>query len=229
MPQASFIRSNTAESAVPLLPELRLHLAREITPVWEATETAAAGECPPPYWAFAWAGGVALARHLLDHPHLVAGRRVVDFAAGSGVVAIAAARAGAASVLALEIDSLAAAVIPLNATLNGVTVAVSCQDVVGQPLSHCDVLCAGDVCYERPMAERLFPWLQAESRRGLLVLMGDPGRNYLPSHGLERLGFYRVPTSLELESREQRDTTVWRVLAAAAEGDGAQDGTRTGA
>jgi predicted nicotinamide N-methyase len=211
----SFIRANTAAAPPALVPELRLHLATEITPLWQATEAALnAINLPPPYWAFPWAGGQALARQILDQPALVAGRRVLDFAAGSGIVALAAARAGAAHVQAVEIDAVAAAAIALNAGLNGLAVQVVCEDLVGRPLPDVDVVLAGDVCYERPMAERVFAWLRALSGAGKTVLMGDPGRNYLPTSGLEAVARHLVPTSRELEDREQRDTTIWRVLPA---------------
>lgn len=211
----SFIRANTAIAQPSLVPEVRLHMATEVTPLWEATEaTLALINLPPPYWAFAWPGGQAVARLVLDHPELVAGRRVLDFAAGSGLVAIAAARAGAAAVTALEIDALALAVIRLNAELNGVAVEALGEDLVGRALPAFDVVLAGDVCYERPMADRVTPWLRALAAAGKTVIMGDPGRAYVPDSGLEALGRYAVPTSLELEDRVVRETTVWRVLAA---------------
>ena len=208
-----FIRRNTAITATPLVPEIRLHLATEITPIWQATEeTLERSGLPPPYWAFAWAGGQALARYLLDHPGSVAGRSVLDFGAGSGLVAIAAAKAGAASVLAAEIDHFAAAAIATNAALNGVNIAVTTADVLVTANFGGDLVTAGDVCYERPMAERVTAWLRDLARRGGLVLLGDPGRAYLPSHGLHERARYLVPTSRELEDRESRDGVVWEVL-----------------
>lgn len=208
---ADFIRRETAIASPPLIPELRLHLATEITPIWRATEAELAREgVDPPYWAFAWPGGQALARHLLDTPGLVAGKRVLDFAAGSGLTAIAAARAGG-RVEANDIDPVAAAAIDLNAALNHVVLDVSTDDLVG---SDCrwDIVLAGDICYEQPMAAHVFPWLQRCAADGALVLMGDPGRAYLPDDGLERVALYEVPTSLELEDRTLRPTTIWRIL-----------------
>jgi len=208
-----FVRRNTTITASPLVPEIGLHRATEITPIWQATEEVLARSAlPPPFWAFAWAGGQALARYLLDHPEVVAGRSVLDFGAGSGLVAIAAARAGAACVLAAEIDHFAAAAIAANAALNGVTIAVTTANALDTADPGCEVVTAGDVCYERPMAERVTAWLRDLARRGGLVLLGDPGRAYLPSHGLHERARYLVPTSRELEDRESRDGVVWEVL-----------------
>jgi predicted nicotinamide N-methyase len=212
---ALFVRSNTAVASPPLVPEIRLYLATEITPIWQATEeTLARSGLPPPYWAFAWAGGQALARFLLDHPERVAGRSVLDFGAGSGLVAIAAAKAGAASVLAAEIDHFAAAAIAANAALNHVAIAVTTTDVLDAVGPRWEVVTAGDVCYERPMADRVTGWLRGLAARGALVLLGDPGRAYLPSEGLVELARYLVPTSRELEDRDTRDAIVWQVLSA---------------
>ncbi|QQP90183.1 methyltransferase [Skermanella sp. TT6] len=209
----AFVRANTELAAPPLLPEILLHLATQVTPLWEATEASlAACNLPPPYWAFAWPGGRAVARHVLDDPGLVAGRRVLDFASGSGMAAIAAAKTGAARVAAVEIDDFAVAAIGLNAAANGVTLDVLRDDIVGRPLPGIDVILAGDVCYERPMAERVIAWLRDLARGGTLVILGDPGRAYLPKSGLEALARFAVPTSLDLEDREVRDTTVWRLL-----------------
>ncbi len=211
---ADFIRANTAVASPPLLPEIRLHLASEITPLWQATEDSLAqGHVPPPFWAFAWAGGQALARYVLDKPQAVAGRAVLDFAAGSGVVAIAAAIAGAARVAAAEIDPFAAAAIGLNAALNGVTIDIAAADLLdAEPPAH-SVILAGDVCYERPMAERTIAWLRRCAARGSLVLIGDPGRAYLPRSGLAEQARYRVPVSREIEDRDIRDGVVYQLLA----------------
>ena len=209
----AFIRRETVVAAPPLVPEIRLHLATEITPIWQATETTLAHEgLPPPYWAFAWPGGQALARTILDDPAIVAGKCVLDFAAGSGLVAIAAAKAGAGSVTAAEIDKFAASAIALNAALNGVTVPVTLDDVV-DTTGPWDLVLAGDVCYERPMAERVTAWLRTLVRQGTEVLMGDPGRSYLPPSGLQLVTRHRVPTSLELEDRTERETAIWRLLS----------------
>lgn len=208
-----FIRTHTAVDSPPGCPELRLYLASEITPLWLATEsTLKAVNLPPPFWAFCWVGGQAVARHILDHPDIVRGRRVLDFAAGGGVAAIAAARAGAALVEAVDVDPFAAAAARLNAALNDAAVTVLCEDLVDGPRCDWDVVVAGDICYERPMAERVFAWLRRLAAGGAFVLMGDPGRNYLPSGGLERLASYEVPTSRELEDRDMREAVVYRVL-----------------
>jgi len=212
---AIFIRRNTAIAAPPLVPEIRLHLATEITPIWQATEeTLARAGVPPPFWAFAWTGGQALARFLLDHPEEVAGRAVLDFGAGSGLVAIAAAKAGAARVLAAEIDHFGVAAITANAELNGVSVAVTNADLLDTLDASWEVVTAGDVCYEKPMADRVTPWLAALGSRGNLVLLGDPGRAYLPRTGMIERARYIVATSRELEDRETREAIVWQVLAA---------------
>ena len=199
-------------TAPPLVPEIRLHLATEITPIWQATEESLARSAlPPPFWAFAWAGGQALARYILDHPEQIAGRAVLDFGAGSGLVAIAAAKAGAASVLAAEIDHFAAAAIAANAALNDVAIVVTTADVIDADDPRWEVVTAGDVCYERPMADRVTAWLRAVARRGKLVLLGDPGRAYLPAEGLCERARYLVPTSRELEDQETRLGVVWEV------------------
>jgi predicted nicotinamide N-methyase len=212
--QTVFIRANTAIITPPLVPEIRLHLATEITPIWQASEDSLArGNVPPPFWAFPWAGGQALARHVLDHRDSVAGKRVLDFGAGSGLVAIAAARAGAARVSAAEIDDFAAAAIALNAALNGVTIDVETSDLIGTLGLPCDVVLVGDMCYEQPLADRLTTWLRLLAGDGVTVLLGDPGRSYVPTTGLVALARYTVPTSRELEDRESREGVVWRVEA----------------
>jgi len=211
---AVFIHRNTTIAAPPLVPEIRLHLATEITPIWQATEESLArGAVPPPFWAFAWAGGQALARYLLDHSDEVAGRFVLDFAAGSGLVALAAAKAGAAGVLASDIDPFAAAAIAANAALNGVNIRVTSADLIGTADRRWKIITAGDVCYEQPMADQVTAWLRSLTRSGCLVLLGDPGRAYLPVHGLHERARYVVATSRELEDRESRDGIVWEVMA----------------
>jgi predicted nicotinamide N-methyase len=212
-----FVRRQTILLAPPLTPEIRLHLATEITPIWKATEESLAqGNIPPPYWAFAWPGGQALTRYLLDHPEWVKGRRVLDFAAGSGLTAIGVAKAGAASVEAAEIDAFAVAAIALNAATNDVTVRIIMDDVIGQGIDaeagRWDVILAGDVCYEKPMAERVIAWFRQLAARGVTVLMGDPGRAYLPGNGLVEVARYMVPTTLELEDRTERETIIWRLM-----------------
>ncbi len=207
----AFIQTHTALSSAPLVPEIALHLATEITPIWQASETwLQQKNIEPPFWAFAWPGGQALARHALDHPAPVRGRRVLDFAAGCGVAAIACAMAGAALVEAAEIDPLATAATLLNARANGVAVQAQTGDVVGQ---HCrwDLILCGDVCYEAPMTRHILPWLR-QMAASCEVWVADPGRAYLPQDGLMPLGEYAVPTSLELEDRALRPTRLYRLL-----------------
>ena len=210
----AFIVGNTLLTTPPLIPELRLHLATEITPLWQATEsTLDAIGLPPPYWAFAWVGGQAVARHILDHPELVRGRRVLDFAAGCGLIALAAARAGATAVTAVDIDPFALAAIRLNAAANGLAVTTSREDVLAGPPVGVDVILAGDVCYERPMAEAVIAWLRRAAAAGCLVIIGDPGRTYLPRTGLTALARHLIPTLSDVEDTEAKSTTVWRVEA----------------
>lgn len=212
---AAFVRANTRLLPVPHAPELVLHLADEALELWQKTEDdLGAIGLPPPFWAFAWAGGQALARHLLDHPALVAGLDVLDFGAGSGLAGIAAARAGAGIVTATDIDRFAIAAIGLNAAANGVTVRATDADVIGRD-DGWDVVLAGDVCYERPMADRVTDWLAALAARGALVLLGDPGRTYLPKDRLVKLAEYMVPTTKALEDHTVRRTAVWTFSAPA--------------
>jgi predicted nicotinamide N-methyase len=204
-----FVRSVTAPGCPPLVPEIRLLLAGEVVPLWKKTEEALEREgVPPPYWAFAWAGGQALARYVLDHG--LQAQAALDFGAGSGLVAIAAKKAGAANVLAADIDPFAAAAIAANAGANGVEIEVSSEDVIGR--AGWDAILVGDMCYERPLAERLLAWLSEQAKAGVLVLLGDPGRAYFPKTGVEKLARYSVPTTLELEDREVRETGVYRLL-----------------
>ena len=207
-----FVRTRTAPEPVPLCPELRLHTATALTPLWHATADELARWDASPFWAFPWAGGQALARHLLDHPELARGRAAFDFASGSGLVAIAAARAGAARVVACDHDPFAAAAIRLNAALAGVAVAVREVDALDDPLDGYDLVLAGDVFYERALAERSLRWFRELDRRGARVLCGDPGRNYSPSSGLRALAEYDVPTSLEIEERTVLRARVLEVL-----------------
>ncbi len=207
---AAFVQSHTIQGYPPLVPEIALYLATEITPIWQATEDwLAAHQIEPPFWAFAWPGGQALARHVLDHPASVAQRRVLDFAAGGGIAAIACARAGAAAVDAAEIDPLAFAAIHLNASANGVSVNIEPADVVGAECRWDLILC-GDVCYEAPMTARIMPWLRRMACAAE-VWLADPGRAYLPHNGLEAFASYRVPTTLELEDRVERNVTLYRL------------------
>ncbi len=209
--RAAFVRDNTRILAPPHVPELRLHLADEATALWEKTEEElGAMGLPPPYWAFAWAGGQALARYVLDNPEIVSGRSVLDFAAGSGVVGIAAMRAGAASVVSTEIEGFALAAIAANAALNGVAVTARAEDTTAEPAGRFDVVLCGDVFYEKPMAEKVLAWLDRERAAGATVLVGDPGRSYLPKDRLEAVAEYRVPVTRALEDSEIKVTRVWR-------------------
>ena len=207
----AFIRAHTRLLPVPHAPELSLHVAEEATELWQKTEDELAViGLPPPFWAFAWAGGQALARYLLDHAQIVAGRRVLDFASGSGLVAIAAAKMGAGPVEACDIDGFAAAAISINAAANGVAVLPRCEDLIGRDEGW-EVICAGDVCYEREMAERVIDWLSGLSARGATVLIGDPGRSYLPRGKLEAVATYEVPVTRALEDAEIKRSSVWRI------------------
>ena len=208
--EEEFILRHTAPDAPALVPELTLQLATAITPIWQATEEwLAARNLDPPFWAFAWPGGQALARHVLDHPALAAGKNVLDFAAGCGVAACACARAGAALVEAADIDPRAAAAIRLNAARNDVAVATIATDVVGSACRWDLILC-GDVCYEAPMTAHILPWLRAMARSAE-VWIADPGRAHLPREGLAPIAEYRVPTLLELEDRAERTAVLYRL------------------
>ena len=206
----AFVRAHTTLRRTPLLPEVALWLADEVVPLWEATEHELGGnDTDPPFWAFAWAGGQAVARYVLDHPAAVAGRTVLDLASGGGVCAVAAALAGAARVEAADIGPFAGAATVLNAESNGVRVAVTGRDLLRDPPPAVDVVLAGDVCYERRMAARMLDWLATAHRQGSRVLLGDPGRAYLPGDGLVRLGVYDVTTLTDLESSAVRRTGVF--------------------
>ncbi len=208
--RTAFIRAETRLLPVPHVPEIRLHLAAEATELWQKTEDELeAVGLPPPFWAFAWAGGQGLARYVLDHPDLVAGRRVLDVASGSGLVAIAAARAGAASVEAADIDAFAEAAIVLNADANAVTVRPRLDDLVGRDEGW-DVVLAGDIFYDRDIAAAMTEWLGSLERRGAKVLVGDPGRSYLPTDRLEEIARYSVPVTRSLEDADVKLTRVWR-------------------
>ena len=208
-----FLRTHTTIGRPPLVPEIALHLATEITPIWEASEAWLAERgLAPPFWAFAWPGSQALARWVLDDPSMVAGRRVLDFAAGGGLAAIACAMAGARSVEAAEIDPLAAAAIRANAELNGTAVTTLARDVVGEACRWDTVLC-GDVCYEVPMTTHIMPWLRTIAATAE-IFVADPCRAYLPREGLREVARYEVPTTCELEDRDVRTTTLFRVSPA---------------
>ena len=206
-----FVRANTRLAPVPFVPELLLHQAEEPIELWERTEVAGV-EQPPPFWAFAWAGGQALARHVLDEPELVSGRAVLDLATGSGLVAVAAARAGARIVTANDIDPLALAAAAANAEANGVAVRAVEGDLLETGYAEADVILAGDVFYSREMTGRVLPFLRRAAGRGALVLVGDPGRAYLPTDGMIRRATYDVPVIEALESVPVRRASVWQVV-----------------
>ena len=208
--RAAFIREHTRLQRPPHAPELQLWLADEVTPIWRLTEEEL-GEMgvPPPFWAFAWAGGQAVARWILDHPEWVRGKRVLDVASGSGLVGIAAALAGAREVVCNDIDDFCRAAVEANAASNGVSVAFDGDNLIERPAPDFDVICAGDVSYEKPMAETIHAWLTEAHARGATVLLGDPGRTYFDGTGMERLAQYQVETTRELEDMEVKKTGVW--------------------
>ena len=222
---AEFIRSRTTIAAPPLIPEITLYLSGdEPTALWEQTERETGrGDLPPPFWAYPWAGGIALARYLLDHPERAIGRVVLDLASGSGLVAIAAARAGAARVLASDIDPMAVAAIALNAAANGVEVQVTDADLLTGAAAATallagetsfpapDLVVVGDACYERRLAHRMLAFLRQAQSAGASALLGDPGRTYLPATGLRALGSYVIPAWPGLEDTEVKRTTVWQL------------------
>jgi predicted nicotinamide N-methyase len=218
----AFVQAHTRLAPVPLVPEIRLHVATDALDLWQRTEQQAGREqLPPPFWGFAWAGGQALARYVLDHPATVRGRRVLDLASGSGLVAIAAARAGAAVVTASEIDPLAIHAIALNCDVNGVPPLPTLGDVLGTEWygggrpgtgpAGAGVVLAGDVFYEREFAGRLLPYLERARGAGALVLVGDPGRAYLPRDRFQPVASYQVPVPRELEDADVKEGTVWRL------------------
>jgi predicted nicotinamide N-methyase len=217
----AFIRANTRLKTVPLVPEISLYVADEAVPIWQKTEEELdAMGLPPPYWAFAWAGGQALARHVLDHRAVVEGLRVLDLAAGSGLVAIAAALAGAAPVVAADIDAFTDPAIALNAEANGVYIEIITRDLLDEDLldhpasrqPRYDVILVGDLFYERDTAARALSFLDRHAATGARVLVGDPGRTYLPKDRLARLAEYSVPVTRELEDLEIKRTTVWELV-----------------
>ena len=207
----SFILANTHYEPVPLAKDIRLHLVNDLTPLWDAAKIEF-GQLlmPPPYWALAWSGGQTIARYVLDNPELVHTKHVLDFAAGSGIAAIAAARSGAKRVSASDIDELAGAAINLNAESNGVDIATSTENLIGSDEGW-DVILAGDICYEKQLAEDAVRWLRTLARRGAVVLFGDPGRDYLPLHGLIRCADYEIEVAKSLATQVGRLATVWRV------------------
>jgi predicted nicotinamide N-methyase len=212
MREARFIKANTRLLPVPLVPEISLYLAEESMPIWQKTEEELGQmNVPPPWWAFAWAGGQALARHLLDHPELVRRRGVLDLGAGSGLTAIAAAKAGADAVLAADIDPYALVAVALNAEANGVGVETTGADLlVGAPPTH-GVILVGDMFYERPLAERALAFIEAGSAAGSSILVGDPCRSYFPRDRFRQIAEYNVPVTRDLEDMEIKHTAVWQL------------------
>jgi predicted nicotinamide N-methyase len=206
-----FVTENTVVAPASMVPEVLLHLATEVTPLWQASEdTLATNGLPPPYWAFAWPGGQSFARLMFDKPELARGRIILDFAAGSGIAGIAAAKSGAAKVVASEIDDFALAALRLNCDLNTVKIDITDKDLLINPPTGWDLILAGDVCYERPMAGRVLAWLDQAVAAGIEVLVADPGRAYLPKSGLTELARYDIPTSLDLENRKIMTTVIYR-------------------
>jgi predicted nicotinamide N-methyase len=196
----------------PLVPEVKLHLAHEAVPLWQKTEEEL-GEMgqAPPFWAFAWAGGQALARYVLDNSVRVENLRVVDLATGSGLVAIAAVRAGSASLVATDIDEFATTAAALNAALNGISMEIKLEDVLRQQPPSADVILVGDLFYERTLAARCLAWLRQAQAQGAQIFIGDPGRSYLPKEQLEKLAEYNVPVTRDLEDAEIKKTAVWQL------------------
>lgn len=207
-----FIVENTRLMPVPLVPEISLHIAHEAVPLWQKTEEEL-GEMglPPPFWAFAWAGGQALARYVLDNPATVYRKQVLDIASGSGLVGIAAMKAGAAHVMAVDIDRFALQAISINATANKVVVEACGDDLLDTPPPDVDVIVVGDLFYEKSVATRLMNWLETATARGTDVLIGDPGRSYLPRDRLVSCASYDVPVTRDLEDADIKDTQVWRL------------------
>lgn len=216
-PALRLIRAYTELRSPAIVPEVRLHLARDMLALWQHSEVAlyaravASGDTPPPYWAFAWPGGQALARYILDRRSEFAGKCLLDFGSGSGLVAIAAALAGAEPVIAAEIDAGARTVMEINATANSVFIEAIEYDIIGAN-GRWQIICAGDMWYERPLAERLTAWLRRLATEGTEVLIGDPGRSYFPVSGVVKLASYEIPTSREIEDRDIRETSVYRLL-----------------
>jgi predicted nicotinamide N-methyase len=210
---AAFVRGNTSILSPPLVPEVKLHLAHEALPIWQKTEEQL-GEIglPPPFWAFAWAGGQALSRYILDHPETVRGLRVIDIASGSGLVGIAAMKAGALSVLAADIDLFSVAAMAANATLNNVQIAITSDDLLTQAPPQADVILVGDLFYEKSVAEKCMAWLEQAKVQNIEIFIGDPGRSYLPKNCLHKIAEYEVPVSRDLEDAEIKRTAVWQLL-----------------
>jgi predicted nicotinamide N-methyase len=211
----AFVLRHTRLRPVPGLEEIRLHLADEVLPLWHAVQLETGDtDAALPYWAFAWGGGLAIGRYLREHPEVVAGRRVLDVGSGSGLCAIAAMRAGAITVTAVDIDAFAAAAIDVNARANGRRVAVVRRDVLDEEPPEVDVVLAGDCWYEAHFAERVLPWLERAISVGIDVLVGDPGRRYLPTDDLVEIASYDVRTTTELEDLDHKQGRVFTMRTA---------------
>jgi predicted nicotinamide N-methyase len=207
-----FIRTQTQILSPSIIPEIRLHLATEVTPLWKLTEERLQNaDLPPPFWAFAWPGGQGLARYILDNPAVVKNKRVVDFAAGSGIVAIGAMKAGAKNALAVDIDPMAIEAIKLNAEINRVAVKTSGGIDLTAAFAKADVILAGDICYQQAMSASAIRWLRLCVEADKVVLLSDPGRAYVPQEGMAKLVSYDVPTSRDIEDRDMRTAIVWRI------------------
>ena len=214
MSKSDFIRQNTTVMTPPLVPEVKLHLAHEAVPLWQKTEEEL-GEMglPPPFWAFAWAGGQALARYVLDHAETVKNLKVLDLATGSGLVAIAALQAGAANTTAADIDEFATTAAQMNAELNQVSLDIKLEDLLPQQPPLADVILVGDLFYEKTLAVRCLGWLRQAQEQGAEIFVGDPGRSYLPRDQLEKLAEYNVAVTRDLEDAEIKRTAVWQLKA----------------
>ncbi|MFA4995140.1 MAG: 50S ribosomal protein L11 methyltransferase [Bdellovibrionales bacterium] len=209
---AGFIQTQTQILSPSIIPEIKLHLAAEFTPLWQLTEDRLRQtNVPPPFWAVAWPGGQGAARYILDNPAVVKDRRVVDFAAGSGLIAIAAMKAGAKSARAVDIDPLALDSVRLNARLNNVVVDISEGLDLTKPYTKADVIIAGDICYQQAMSTTLIRFLRLCVEKGTSVYLSDPGRAYLPHEGLVKIAAYDVPTSRDIEDKDARTATVWKM------------------
>jgi predicted nicotinamide N-methyase len=212
---AYLIETFTIPARVPLAPEIEMHLATHITPLWQATEDILGVlDIPPPFWAFAWPGGQAITRYILDHPDLVAGKRVLDFACGGGMQAIAAVIAGAGNVVANDIDPVAITATRLNAARSQVDFITTTENFIGTSASErrWDVIFAGDVCYEQDMADAVLQWLMDEARLGTRVILADPGRTYAPTRNIDELETYDVPVDMAVEDTDTKFTRVWQLL-----------------
>lgn len=213
MSETDFILQHTKLTTASLVPEIKLQLAVECTPLWQMTEERMQqSNLSPPFWAFAWPGGQGMARYILENPHIVAGQRVLDFASGCGLASIAAIKAGAENAVAIEIDDLALAAIQINAAHNDARVEIQKGIDFTQPCKKVDLIIAGDVCYQQAMAATMMRWLWLNFEKGVRILLADPGRAYLPREGLKECARYIVPTSRDLEDSDSREVVIWELI-----------------